>query len=206
MREKGGGPTELSGCTPTMPGYPGGMIERFVPTAEVGSQHSVDVPTSPADTYEVIRTADLGGSRVVRMLFAVRGLPSRRPLTIETMERVGFVMLRQEPGRGLVLGVTGRFWTLRGDLRRIDAAEFAEFAEPGYAKGAWSFAIEPGPDGGSIVTTETRVTTTDEGSRRAFRRYWRLVGPFSSLIRRRLLAVIARECSSRNAEPGTGPQ
>jgi hypothetical protein len=36
------------------------------------------------------------------------------------------------------------------------------------------------------------VRCTDEGSRRAFRRYWLLVGPFSALIRRLWLREVRR--------------
>jgi hypothetical protein len=42
------------------------------------------------------------------------------------------------------------------------------------------------------LTTETRVLLTDDGSRRAFRRYWLVIRPFSGVIRRRWLAAIVR--------------
>ena len=41
--------------------------------------------------------------------------------------------------------------------------------------------------GGCVLSTETRVQAVDDAARRAFRRYWRVVGPFSGLIRRRWL-------------------
>jgi hypothetical protein len=50
----------------------------------------------------------------------------------------------------------------------------------------------PARDGGSLLVTETRVAAMDDGARRAFRRYWLAVGPFSALIRRRWLAATAR--------------
>ncbi len=175
--------------------YAGGMIDAFVPVAEVASRHTVTLAAAPARVYEVIRTVDLARSRVIRTLFALRGLRTRRPLTIESLQGAGFVLLRAEPDRGIVLGITGRFWTLRGGLRRIEADRFAAFAEPGYGKAAWSITVEPDPTGGSVVATETRVAITDEPARRAFRRYWRLVGPFSGIIRRRMLALVATECT-----------
>jgi hypothetical protein len=45
--------------------------------------------------------------------------------------------------------------------------------------------------GGSLLATETRVQALDGASRRAFRRYWLAVGPFSALVRRRWLAAAA---------------
>jgi hypothetical protein len=37
----------------------------------------------------------------------------------------------------------------------------------------------------------------DDDARRAFRRYWFLVRPFSGLIRRRWLAAVARDLSGQ---------
>src|SRR5664279_670006 len=52
----------------------------------------------------------------------------------------------------------------------------------------------------SILTVETRVAITDDESRRRFRRYWLLIGPFSSLIRRMALRLLATEF--RRSVPG----
>jgi hypothetical protein len=46
----------------------------------------------------------------------------------------------------------------------------------------------------TLVTTETHVFATDELARRTFARYWMIVGPFSALIRRRMLAALRTEC------------
>ena len=43
---------------------------------------------------------------------------------------------------------------------------------------------------GTTLSTETRVLATDEASRRAFRRYWLVIRPFSGLIRRVWLRAI----------------
>jgi hypothetical protein len=60
---------------------------------------------------------------------------------------------------------------------------------------AMDLRAEPLPGGCSLLVTETRVAAVDEHARRAFLRYWRLVGPFSRLIRRRWLAAIARSAA-----------
>jgi hypothetical protein len=44
---------------------------------------------------------------------------------------------------------------------------------------------------GSRLSTETRIEAVDEAARRAFLRYWRVIGPASALIRRRWLKQIA---------------
>jgi hypothetical protein len=47
-------------------------------------------------------------------------------------------------------------------------------------------------EGGALLATETRVAAVDAAGRRAFRRYWLAVGPFSAFVRRRWLAAVER--------------
>ena len=69
----------------------------------------------------------------------------------------------------------------------------------GWAKAAWSFRVDPAPGGGATLSTETRILCTDPGSLRAFRRYWRLVRPFSGVIRIEMLLAIRREAEGARA-------
>jgi hypothetical protein len=172
------------------------LIDRFLPIYEVREHHQVEVQTDVGRAYRAIIDLDLSQSPVIRLLFALRGLPRRKPLTLHDIAKAGFVILGEEPGTEIVLGVTGRFWSTRGGLRWVGPDEFPTFAEPGYAMAAWNFRVEPISPGRSMVSTETRVATTDLGSRRAFRLYWRVVGPFSGLIRRRALALIRKSAET----------
>lgn len=175
------------------------MIDQFLPVYDTSEQHQVIVNAEAPRAYQAVRELDLSRSVVIRMLFAIRGLPRRRPLHLDQMVKAGFVILGEQSGTEIVLGVTGRFWRLRGGLRRLGPDEFATFSEPGYARAAWNFRVEPVAGGRSTVSTETRVATTDPASGRAFRRYWVLVAPLSALIRRRALALI-RERAERPAD------
>jgi hypothetical protein len=60
---------------------------------------------------------------------------------------------------------------------------------------AAAFTVVPEGDG-SRVGTETRIAATDDTARRRFGRYWRLVGPFSSITRREMLAAIRRRAEA----------
>ncbi|MGE3141608.1 MAG: hypothetical protein AB7O53_19335, partial [Thermoleophilia bacterium] len=88
--------------------------------------------------------------------------------------------LPRAEGRELVVGGVGRFWTPQITWREVPAQEFAGFAEPGWAAIAWGFHITPTGDGRTLIVTECRTRATDAPSRRAFLRYWRLVGPFAA--------------------------
>jgi hypothetical protein len=164
--------------------------------------HEVEVRAAPGEVDSALQTLDLGGSWMVRVLFAVRGLP-REALRLDGLERLGFRILGRAPGEELVLGLIGRFWRWHERPVPFRASDFGGFSEPGYARAAWNFSIAPLGEGRTRLRTETRVACTDEGSRRAFRRYWRVVRPFSGLIRMEALRAIRgqAEAGARSVRP-----
>jgi hypothetical protein len=123
----------------------------------------------------------LGGSRALRL--------DPRPI-VEQFERAGFKRLAQTEDE-LVLGAVGRFWRPAGNLRRVQAEGFAEFAEPGWAKAAVNFHVTR-VHGRTRLSTETRIAATDDVARRRFRRYWRIIYPGSAVIRLAWLRAIRR--------------
>jgi hypothetical protein len=179
------------------------LIDGFLPKPDVIERHESVVRADCDTAYRVIRTLDFARSPVVRGLSLLRGIPGmlrrgRRDgeipyttphLGLEDVLGFGFVVLAEEPGVEIVLGVVGRFWRPRGDIIRMQPEEFESFDRPGFAKGAMNIRVEPAGDGLTRIATETRVRCTDARSRRSFLRYWRLIGPFSALIRRRMLAM-----------------
>lgn len=176
-------------------------LDDFLPQFDVRSRHEVVVRAPPATVYRAVRTLDLGDSRTVRWLFALRGLPTRA-ITVECLIRIGFVMLGETPGRELVLGAVGRFWTPAGGLVRVDPAGFRAFATAGYAKAVWNFVVQD-QGRGARLGTETRVRCLDAVSRRRFRLYWALIRPLSAHVRRealRLAQVQAETDAVRRAE------
>jgi hypothetical protein len=179
------------------------LIDRFLPEYDEVEHHEAAVD-APADrTYRAVKEIDLARSPVVLALLAARGLPHlftgavkpKRRLTLDDIIESGFVVLAEEPNRELVLGIVGKFWQLSSGVHRIEPDEFVDFDTPGYAKAVWDFVVSERAGGGSTVTTETRIVSTD-GARRKFSWYWRLIGPFSALIRRVVLGQIKRDAES----------
>lgn len=177
------------------------LIDRVMPTFDVVERHAVIVRASPDVAFAAVRRIDLGRSLPIRALLALRGLPAlvggqagrRRSWTLDDIMEAGFVLLAEEPGVELVLGVVGRFWKPTGGVVRVSAEDFVGFDRPGLAKGAWNFLVQPVGEGRVRVTTETRVSCTDQASRTSFLRYWRMIRPFSGFIRSRALALVRAE-------------
>ena len=111
-----------------------------------------------------------------------------------------FVLLEEIPPFELVIGLTGRFWTLSGGLVPTDVATFREAPPAGFARAAWNFTVQPLDSGRSRLGTETRVRCADAATTRRFRTYWRVVAPGSGLIRWAILRQVRRR--AERASPG----
>ena len=92
----------------------------------------------------------------------------------------------------IVLGLIGRPWLPRYELRHVEANEFASFAEPGFAKVAWNFKLDEAD--GIRLSTQSRIRCTDSASLVRFQLYWAFTGPFSGLVRLELLRLV-RACA-----------
>ena len=167
-----------------------------------GAQQSADLTTRerpapqqrrPSHRFQIGRPLMVLRMLPARLLRRATALGSTGPL-LDEFVREGFVVLGERPDAELVLGGIGKFWRLVDEdtIRAVETAdEFRAFADPGYAKAAVTFLVTA-EAGGSQVVTETRIVGTSPEATARFRRYWRVVGPGSALIRRSWLAAIRR--------------
>jgi hypothetical protein len=167
------------------------LLSEVLTEYHFDERHERRVGAPPERVFAAVRELTVGDSRVVRALVRLRGLhaDASRPV-FDEMRRAGFEVVAEQPGREIVIAAVGRPWQLRRG-QRPPVADFRAFAEPGYAKMAMNFRLEDG-----VLSTETRVFLTDEQSRRAFRRYWLVIRPFSGLIRRLWLRGIERRAAA----------
>jgi hypothetical protein len=159
-------------------------IDTLLPEFDAAERHEGRLLVPPERALAAALATRVASDPIVCLLFRLRGLPTGG--TFENgFPLVGFEVLERTPTE-IVFGMSGAPWRPGGQLGR-----FAE-PRPGTVKMAMDLRAEPLPGGGSLLVTETRVAAVDERARRSFLRYWRLVAPFSALIRRRWLAAIAR--------------
>lgn len=189
------------------------LLDEIMPEYEFGEVHSIRLSASPEAALAAFKEVTPGEMPLVRLLFTIRSLPARlmgrqglptgktAPL-YEQMLDFGFVPLGEKPNRELVAGTIGQMFKLRGETPTIrDAREFVAFEEPGYAKAAMNFFVESA-DRDTLLTTETRVVTTDSASRRQFGRYWRVIYPGSAAIRRSWLRAAKRRAEHTSGRVG----
>lgn len=172
------------------------LIDHYLPHYDINARYEIEIRAPLLGVYEAARTLDLKDSRITRALFRLRGLPEAN-LALEGMLKWGFILLADEPEREIVLGLIGRFWVRSPRIQSVPAEAFIGFNQPGLAKAAMNLAFIQKEDGIVRLTTETRVFCLGADSRRSFRRYWFLIGPFSGLIRREWLRLIKRRAEKQ---------
>ncbi|HEX5168299.1 MAG TPA: SRPBCC family protein, partial [Cyclobacteriaceae bacterium] len=77
--------------------------------------------------------------------------------------------------------------------------EFKDFNLPGWGKLAWSISVEPYREG-STISLELRTTATDEESWIKLKKYYRLIGIGSRLIRESLMSHLEVELGKLKRE------
>lgn len=179
-------------------------LDEFMPVYRHRERHYRTVGAAPTAVWDAILALTIRELPLSRFLMGVRSIPrlvvrgpagrsaSERPV-VDTFRSAGFRELRVDPPRVLIAGTAIQPWRLVGgqvaDVR--DAAGFRAFHEPGFVLAAISFELEP-VDGGTRLSTETRVQPTDSTAARAFMPYWLAIRAGSGLIRREMLRAVAR--------------
>jgi len=151
-------------------------IDDLVPEYDAREVHSVALAVDPARAVEAALAVTVASDAIVATLLRLRGLRGTGTIG-DSFARMGFEELERNDHE-VVFDASGMPWRPRGGIRRFDDAAL------GSVRVATDFRSD-----GARLTTETRVAAIDDAARRAFLRYWRVVGPFSALIRRRWLAA-----------------
>ncbi|MFK7693047.1 hypothetical protein [Paenibacillus sp. HJGM_3] len=197
------------------------IIDRYMPNYQFCERHSVIIRANREEVYHVIKLLKPTDTPLIRLLFGIRMLPTvlaghltearkrfgrikenhAPPSLLDNMKRTGFILLEEDPGCEMVVGVIGQFWKpiLNKPVELDSAAEFLEFDDLTYAKGVMNVILSEPRKGETLVLTETRVCVKDPTIGRRFALYWKLIYPGCALIRRMMLHTI-----KIHAESGRG--
>jgi hypothetical protein len=155
-------------------------LDAFLPAYDFSTRHAVAVAVDPVRADRALREVTFKEVPLVRALLLARGLGLRQGEdTVLGAMVPRATVLEDVPGEGVVLTLRGQFWRLRGRGSEAPATAVIDFrALPG------------------SLATETRVHVPDPVSRRKFGRYWRIVRPFSGLIRMVVLRAAKRRAEA----------
>ena len=170
----------------------GSALDRLLPDYQFVERHKTLVRASRQEVWRALHEVQPSEMALTRILFGVRTLPARLAGArregphgpwLPSLLRSGFKVMAETPEQELVLGTSGRFWELRARPRPQP--------DPGGAVAAMDFRLEE-TQGGTLLTTETRVAVEDRAARRRFAFYWVVIRIGSGVIRRDLLHAMRR--------------
>ena len=180
---------------------PSSLLDVVLPEYQFNEQHSTVVAAPAERVYKAMLEVAPEEIKGYGLLTWIRCMgrcredsimnPASRTPILETAVKTSFKKLAETPNSEFVFGgfvaapasVVGRPWTVE---------TFVPLADPGFAKVAMNFRLQPLPDGTTRLETETRVQATDPGTLRVFAAYWRTIYPGSAIIRVQWLKAIKR--------------
>ena len=190
------------------------MLDWLLPEFDATLIEHRVIDADPAAVYRAVATVNMveipQAYPAVRALFAARSAAERlvstlhdrpaptldadEPMRLGDMPAHGeWVKFSDDPPWELSFGVIGRFWGGETAWETIDAADFVEFARPGFAKIACSVSLRPYGSLRTLVSYEARTQALDADSRAHFLRYWRVVRPGVAIVMRAFLSAVAKE-------------
>jgi len=172
------------------------LQDHYLPVYHFRENHEIEIQASPSRIYSVATDLDLSGSWITRTLFTLRGLPGSTVQGIDGLKSMGFTILEQQPDKEIILGLIGQFWKVNGNIQHCSKEEFISFDRPEFARATWNFEIAPAGDR-CILKTETRIQCLNQNSEKKFSHYWRLIRPFSGLIRMEMLRIVRKRAEAK---------
>ena len=187
------------------------QLDQFAPVYQFSEFHSIRIAAPKDQVYRALKLVTADEIALFRTLTWLRRFgragpesilnpPSQVPL-LDVAARTSFLVLAEEPDREIVLGTLVSVppgWRPSGKATPNSfKALFVTTNHPGFAPAAMNFRIEDAGPAACTLTTETRVYATDTSTGHRFARYWRVIYPGSTLIRRTWLRAIARRAESR---------
>jgi hypothetical protein len=196
------------------------LLDELFPAYDFTEVHSIRVKSSPEAAFRAVIEVTPGEiNGIMRLLFFLRALPermvgradwamnSRQPMLSE-MFKSGFTRLAEQEPREIVFGVIapgsiGRVWQQSSgkEVKPLNAAEFFAFSNPDYLHVVANILVSDASEPGFvIIRTESRTRALSRKSCKNFTPYWRVIRPFSGLIRRLWLRGIKRRAEREQAK------
>jgi hypothetical protein len=173
-------------------------LDDVLPAPDHVARQSRWINATPEAVWDALHAVRLTGLPVTLLLSAVRFLPvllaggGRNHLRDRPfVEALPVPLLSSEPPRALVFGGALQAWRLTGGERPpdLDADGLRAWSERGWVKAAMDFRLTP-LGNGTVLSSETRVLSTDDATRRRFAAYWLVVRPGSTAIRWEVLTAV----------------
>jgi hypothetical protein len=179
-------------------------LDHVLPAPDHVTRQTRWIAAPPDVVWDALHEVRLWQLPVTLVLGAVRFLPvllagggrsqvHDRPF----LEALPVPLLSSSPSESVVFGGALQAWRLTGgeEPPKLDADGLRAWSEPGWVKAGMDFRLTP-LGNGTELSSETRVVSTDDATRRRFARYWLFVQPGSTAIRWEVLTAVELRAKS----------
>ena len=177
-------------------------LDEWMPVWQFDEQHSIHIDASPEKVFEAIHAITADEIFLFRTLIAIRrcgrpgpesimNAPENKPL-LDVATQTTFIYLADDAPREIVLGTAISAPREIPRPTKLTPEIFQKELPPGVVLATMNYLVESDSNGGSTVSTETRVFGNSAVSVRSFAVYWRIIHPGSDIIRRTWLRAIKR--------------
>jgi hypothetical protein len=180
-------------------------LDDVVPAPDHVTRQARWISAPPEVVWDALHEVKLSGLPLTVVLSAARFLPvllsgkglghvHDRPF----LDVLPVPLLSSEAPVAVVFGGALQAWRLSGGESgpSLDADGLRDFSEPGWVKAVMDFRLTPHGHG-TELSSETRVVSTDAGTRRRFALYWLFVRPGSTAIRWEVLTAVQLKAERR---------
>lgn len=165
------------------------LIDNYLPEYTFNECHEIFVHSPIEEVYEVAKDVDLSKSKLIVMLFKMRGLSTKRMNLQGLIDDFGFSRLAENYPLEHLIG----FLAADKVIPAANTKEFLTTTLPAKVKVAWNVTFSEISPGLTKVTTETRVLCLNNVTKRLYHVYWMLLKPVSGVIRKKMLRIIKRQ-------------
>lgn len=175
-------------------------LDDWMPRWQVGERHTIHVAAAPEKVFAAIHAVRADEILLFRTLIAIRRCgetgpesimnpPEEKPL-LDVATQTTFVLLEEEALRELVIGTVIAAPREARSSARLAPELFQKTLRPGVVLATMNFRVTADEQGGSSLSTETRIYANAPSALRRFAVYWRIIHPGSDIIRRTWLRAI----------------
>jgi hypothetical protein len=167
------------------------LLDEILPDYDIAAKYTIRIEAPPERIFKILQQGIPTGT-LTRFLMMLRRLP-RIVRREECAGEYSFYKLKQSQHKEIVIGIVGQFWKPAANTIEINSLdEFLAFRRDGFSKAALNLRITPQSGGLCLLSTETRVLSYG-GAKTKFGSYWKLIKPFSAMIRREVLRKIKKK-------------
>jgi hypothetical protein len=169
------------------------LIDKYLPKYSFNEYHETTINGPIEEVYETAKNFDLSKSHLIKWLFKVRGLPTKRMHLQDFISDIGFSTIEENIPVENLIG----FWARYKIEPILNPDDFIKNTISARIKVVWNFYLEKLDSNQVRLSTETRVLCITPSAKVTFGLYWMIIKPFSGVIRKKMLRIIKQ--SSKTA-------